>query len=285
VAYGDGRELIEEVDQLDLLHRAAADALDHAGQVAPVRVHVEVDLVGELAQLERHVDQHLHVALAERQQHEHQRAAGLRVDPADHPEVEQPDGVVGPQQVAGVRVGVEEALVEDLLVVQLEELPSGLRAGLPDRGLDDRHAVDDLVHHEQAARGQLVVAEGHGHAAARRRDLGHPLDVACLLAEVELLAQRPGHLLDERRQVEHATDPAGPSERADGGIEQLQVLLDAVGGGRPLDLDHDAVPVGEPRAMHLADRARGERLGLDPGEHVLPRHAQLLLHRRHDLRL
>ena len=37
--------------------------------------------------------------------------------------------------------------------------------------------------------------------------------------------------------------------------------------------------------MHLADRAGRERLGLDALEHVLPGHAELLLHHRDDLRL
>jgi hypothetical protein len=44
-------------------------------------------------------------------------------------------------------------------------------------------------------------------------------------------------------------------------------------------IDH-AVAVLQTGAMHLADRPRGERLGVDALEDVLPRHLQLLLHHR-----
>ena len=37
--------------------------------------------------------------------------------------------------------------------------------------------------------------------------------------------------------------------------------------------------------MHLGDRAGGQRRGVDVVEHVLPRHAHLLLHHLHDLLL
>ena len=51
----------------------------------------------------------------------------------------------------------------------------------------------------------------------------------------------------------------------------------------PLHLDDDALAALERRGMHLADRPGGERLGIDAREHVLPRHAKLLLHDGDDL--
>ena len=48
------------------------------------------------------------------------------VDLADHAAVEEVDGAVRPEQVAGVRVGVEEAVDEHLPVVRLDQLAGGV---------------------------------------------------------------------------------------------------------------------------------------------------------------
>ena len=56
-------------------------------------------------------------------------------------------------------------------------------------------------------------------------------------------------------------------------------------GGRPLHLDHYALAAGEHGPVHLGDRPGRHRVGLDDGEDVLPRDAELLLHHRDDLGL
>ncbi len=66
-------------------------------------------------------------------------------------------------------------------------------------------------------------------------------------------------------------------------LEQRQILLDALPGRRPLDLDDHPLAGRHPRPVHLADRGGGERGGVDRLEHVLPRHPELRLHHRHDL--
>ena len=68
-------------------------------------------------------------------------------------------------------------------------------------------------------------------------------------------------------------------------LEQAQVAEDLVARRRALHLYHDAVAVLQPRTMHLADRPRRERLGVDALEDVLPRNLQLLFHHRDDLGL
>ena len=78
--------------------------------------------------MQRDVGEERRVLLPEREQHEHQVLAELWPDLADHAEVEEVDRVLPPHEVAGVRVGVEEAVGEDLLVEGLEQLPRGLRS-------------------------------------------------------------------------------------------------------------------------------------------------------------
>src|SRR5439155_16497245 len=55
--------------------------------------------------------------------------------------------------------------------------------------------------------------------------------------------------------------------------------------GRALHLDDDALAVLEHGSVDLTDRSGRERLGVDAGEDVLPRDAELLLHHLDDLGL
>ncbi len=94
-----------------------------------------------------------------------------------------------------------------------------------------------------------------------------------------------------RQLLKHALDVDDfLQSRAGGGLrherlEEREILLDLAAGVGPLRLDDDALAADERRAMHLADRAGGQRLRLDRVEHVLPGNAQLLLHHRDDLGL
>ncbi len=90
-----------------------------------------------------------------------------------------------------MRVGVEEALREDLAVVGLEELARGLLAVGSLGRLPDRDPLD-LLHHEQALARQLVVHVGNGEPRIVGDHVAHPLDVARLRQEVELALERVG---------------------------------------------------------------------------------------------
>ena len=62
-----------------------------------------------------------------------------------------------------------------------------------------------------------------------------------------------------------------------------QVGLERLGDPRVLDLDRDLAAVEQRRAVHLADRGRGERLVLELGEVLGDRLAVLLVEHRRDL--
>ena len=66
---------------------------------------------------------------------------------ADHAEIEKIDAVLPPHQIAWVGIGMEEAIDDDLFVVALQQLASGLDALWTSRRLLDRYALD-LFHHQ-----------------------------------------------------------------------------------------------------------------------------------------
>jgi hypothetical protein len=130
-----------------------------------------------------------------------------------------------------------------------------------------------------------VVDAGRVEPRERLQHLAHLIDVRGFLLEVELALKRVREVLDDCRQVD---DP--PEGLAALGLlreqpQQAEVAHDLVAGAWPLHLDDDALAGFERRLMHLADRARSERLRVDRGEDILPGNAELLLHHLDDLRL
>ena len=183
-----------------------------------------------------------------------------------------------------MRIGVEEALDQHLLVERLEQLAPGFAPlGTVDR-LAHRRAVDELEH-EQPRRREVAVQARHGEPRVRPEHLAHALDVLRLLQEVELAAQRLGEVLHERRDVDGAAQRLALERLLGEELEQAEVARDLLACARPLHLDDDVVAVLERRAVHLPDRPGRERRRLDRLEDVLPRHLQLLLHHVDDLRL
>ena len=161
---------------------------------------------------------------------------------------------------------------------------ASVRSG-PRRRLEQRDPVDDLVDHQQAAGGQLAVTARHADSPVGLDDLAHADDVARLLAEVELVAEGAGDLIGERGQVDDPLQAPRARRPPDDHLEQGEVVGDHLLRLGTLDLHDHPMAVGHPGAMHLGDGAGGERLRVDVGEHVLPRHRQLALHHRHDLGL
>src|SRR5207248_1069626 len=109
------------------------------------------------------------------------------------------------------------------------------------------------------------------------------LGVAALLPVVELLADRPGKLVDDLPRVDEVerTDPF--AREASRLIEKPEVGLDLARRARALNLDRDSAPVGQGSAMHLPDRRSRDRRRLEVDEQALERVSQLLLD--HPLRL
>ena len=143
----------------------------------------------------------------------------------------------------------------------------------------------DLFEHEQAAGGEVLVDARRAEAREAAERLADALDVLRLELEVELPAQRVGEVLDRGRDVDDLAERRAVRGLVGEELEEAQVAIDVVLRGGTLHLDDHALSVLEHGSVHLPDRARGERLGLDAREYVLPGNAELLLHDADDLGL
>src|SRR5204863_4717114 len=138
-----------------------------------------------------------------------------------------------PEQVARMRVGVEEALAQDLPVEGLEQLPPGLAPLGAVGRLANRHALDELQH-EQAGRREFAIEARYADAAVRRQHLAHPLDVRGLLSEVELPPERLGEVADERRDVDGGAQRLALERLCGEELEEAEVADDLLSGVRAL---------------------------------------------------
>ena len=206
------------------------------------------------------------------------RPLALQVVGVDDPhqaEVEEPDAAVVEQQVvAGMRVAggaaqvlerAEEEAEQDLAVAVafgVGELLDRLELAALDV-LGDEHAAAAQARVDRRDVDERVPAPG-----ARHRAVVLGLDLV-----VELVADPLAQLLGQRLHVESRSEALDEREQQ---LRVAQVGLDRLGDARVLDLDRDGAAVGGRRAVDLADRGRRERFGLEVGERLAQRDAELV---------
>jgi hypothetical protein len=184
------------------------------------------------------------------------------------------------EQVARVRIGVHERMDEDLLHVDPVERPRHLRARDP-RPFERREVADlqiaDVLQGERAAGAPVPEHLGDTDALVVREVLGEALGVAPLGREIELGAGRVPDLLGQPVEVHPEADAARHLEQADGEGGGREVGLHQHVDARPEHFDHDLLPRGQARPVHLGEGRRADRIGLDRGEHLRERPPEVLL--------
>ena len=142
--------------------------------------------------------------LGDREQQQREPGAGVLVEPAEQPEVEerQPP-VVGQQDVPAVRVGVVDALDHDLEHVGAEELARQEGGALrlePMAGLD--LAARDQLQDERALGHVGPDHARHDEPVERLDEPAHELRVVRLLDEVELGPEMELELVGELLELD-----------------------------------------------------------------------------------
>ncbi len=188
--------------------------------------------------------------------------------------------VVRHHVVAGMRIGVEDAELEELPPHHLEVLHRDpVLQALVDAGREDvaeRIAVDG-AHGQHTARREVRHRLGNHDLGIVGEELPEAREVRGLVHVVELLPQAILELARDLGRVDllphHVA--ADADERRDQRPDVLQILHHRLFDAGILDLHHDRVAVGQLGAVHLAERGRRERFGLERREELLRRRTEL----------
>ena len=217
-----------------------------------------------VAGLEMNFGDALVVADQEAEQHLRQVAPGLDVEPPHDPEVDGDDIAVSVhQQVAGMQVGVEEAVPEDLVEEGAGRLAQHRVRVVPggDQGLAlvDRDTLHPFEG-EHAAAGAPPVHGRHQEAGIFGEVLAQLRGGGRLEAEVHL----DHHALGEGMyHLDRAEPPPGgqrPLGERGQPVEELEIALEGALDAWPENLDRDRLARRGDREMHLRDGRRGDGL-------------------------
>ena len=226
-----------------------------------------------LAEREQRLRQGGHVLVIDRADDAHVQLRLARADAAHHAEVEPDDLPALHADVAGVGVGVEEAVDRDLADIVVHELDGDLveiiAVGAQTVGIVDLVA-GDVLHDEHVFRAPLRErgrAVGVGHAVVEPLELG---DVVRLDRKVKLLLHGVPHLVEHGVKIQRARERR-VLEQCGGALEQAHVAAHDVVQIRALHLHDHALAVRERRCVHLRDGGRAERPDADVRKDLLPR--------------
>ncbi len=189
------------------------------------------------------------------------------------------------EQIAGMGVGVDEVLHEDLPHVDLVEVARHL--GAVDAGLLERGEAGDLqvadVLEGQGAPGALLPEDPrHVDAAVAGEFAGEAFGAPAFGLEVELAPGDGAELQVQAVEVDAPAQAAPELEQADRERGRGEVGLDQHFDARAQHLDHHPLAVRQPRPMHLRQRGRSHRHLLEPREDRGQRAPEVLLDLPHD---
>ena len=240
---------------------------DDVGDAAAERRLVGVLPV--LGEPEQHIHRIVGPVLAHREQQLQQPVLQRRTDARHHAEIDQRDPAVDQEHVAGMRIGVEEAVAQHHAQIGAQQ-----RIGEP--------LAFDVEARRRAERGDLGAGdELHGEQARgaerqhrlRHHDLldvlqvgGESDEVQRFLAEVQLAQHRAAELVEQRAHREPLAHRRVLLEERRHVAQRREVAEHALAHVRALHLEGNLAPIGERRAMHLRDRCGGERFRIDEGK-------------------
>ena len=119
----------------------------------------------------------------------------------------------------------------------------------------------EVVERQNASCRVRPIHLGHAHTRVPGEVAPEPLRVRRFSLVVELAPNGSSELVDESDSVDESERSYALSDELCGLIQQLEVGLDLLRRIGALHLDDRVCTVGQPRAMNLTDRRRGERRG------------------------
>lgn len=228
----------------------------------------------------------------------HEEAPHAALDDADRTEIDQGDGLpcvtcarvirlglIVEDEVPRVQIRVEDSPHHNLIDHRVDERVGDVHGDLGGEcaGQEpaERRAADALLHDHAVG---AVLAKHLGDAESGGGVAGHggtqQFAVRDLRAVVQFFAEPPRKLRHERVQTIILSPVRARLGIRSESIQDVQIRSHLRSRPRTLDLHDHVLAAHEARGMDLRDRCRSQRLGIDLGEHLLERNAQLVDDRR-----
>ena len=253
---------------VDLAEAAPPVERDESDQVRPELLPVDLSL--HHRKLEQRLGQFVDVMAGQGSQDRRQVMPKPVVHLPHHAEVDQTDAAVRlDEQVARVRIGVEEPVFED----HAHGHPG--RLGGQGRPVDpssvERGQVVDLgpgdpFQRQDASRRGRPEHPGDVHVRIGREVGGEAFGVPALGEVVEFAAQRHGEVRHQTWQVVVLGGLPAAADAVRQILQDREISLDHLVDLRPADLDHDLGAVVQGGEMGLPDGRAGQRLGVEAGK-------------------
>ena len=191
---------------------------------------------------------------------------GFGVEPAGHAQVDQDDLSAGDDDVAGMRIGVEEAVVEHLGGVVVDELGTDLLQVVS--GGDQLFGVRDgdalhIVHHHHMLGAQIHVGFRAVHVDVGLAEAFELGQIAGLHEEVRLGFEGIPELLDHTAQVHHLRTGHDAGGQTGDRTHDGYVLGHGLTHAGALHLDGHVLAGEQCGPMHLGQRCGTQRGGVD----------------------
>ena len=211
-------------------------------------------------------------------------AGGIRATMPMSSSTSRPSSVT--QHVAGMRVGVEDAVDQHVVQIDPEELVGEL--GTVELEPAQRSDVGHLpprheLHGQHAARGEVGVRMRDDDPFVVRE---HPADggeVLGLPSVVQLVHQGAPELLEQLAEAVAAPELGVVVDQPGHLAQHLHVFEGLLADAWPLHLHHHVAPVAQRCPVHLAQRGRGQRCLVEAREQRRETDAELGAHEALDL--
>jgi len=181
----------------------------------------------------------------------------------DHPEIEQGDAsVVGEEDVARMRIGVEKSIDEDLMEIGAEKFfgqPGAVQINACERIEFGNFPAGDVFHREHAAGGVIVDGLRDENTGKIAKGFSEAPEIRRLLPVIEFEEKRLAQLFDHETELVTPASLRMSVKHLGDFLHRFEIPGHVLPDARSLDLDRNGPAIAQLGAMHLSEGCRRHR--------------------------
>ena len=258
---GELGERCDETRDIQLIQIDSAVFFDNQIKIGK-QFRVVVHSGARRGEAQQPVGKRRRILLGDSENHIPHHRAGFLVEPAGHAEVDQNDFPTGNDDIARMRVGMEESLVQHLSGIIIDKLGADfleiIAFGDKRARVRQRDAVN-VIHDDNMLGAQVHIRFRAVHIREVRAESFEFLQVARLEQEIRFRFEGVPQLFDDTLEVDDLRIVHDFRCALGDGAHDGHVLRHGFAHARTLHFDSHVFAGQQGRAMHLRERSRAER--------------------------